>query len=191
MQGSNRWADKSTSFHATTKSATSGFTSPALAAKKANQKNLRPTSRNSPKHNVLDALIRSENANWRNNAKQDHLGVKRKIAGGSNSTKVLFGRLRTEELSCREKQDRTEKRNQNPSCVCLGNNRNLLVSLMLVVVAYPMMLVVVAPRMVDSIVIVVGICERGRMKEAATKARTMRTCPCNWGYFEFFMIIRP
>ena len=74
MQGSNRWADKSTSFHATTKSATSGFTSPALAAKKANQKNLRPTSRNSPKHNVLDALIRSENANWRNNAKQDHLG---------------------------------------------------------------------------------------------------------------------
>ncbi len=74
MQGSNRWADKSTSFHATTKSATSGFTSPALAAEKANQKNLRPTSRNSPKHNVLDALIRSENANWRNNAKQDHLG---------------------------------------------------------------------------------------------------------------------
>jgi hypothetical protein len=162
MQGSNRWADKSTSFHATTKSATSGFTSPALAAKKANQKNLRPTSRNSPKHNVLDALIRSENANWRNNAKQDHLGVKRKIAGGSNSTKVLFGRLRTEELSCREKQDRTEKRNQNPSwglpreqpelagfsdaCRCrLSHDARRC-----------------RPRMVDPIVIVVGICERGQ-----------------------------
>jgi hypothetical protein len=100
------WEHQVSVFHATTKSATSEFTSPALAAKKANQKNLRPTSRNSPKHNVLDALIRSENANWRNNAKQDHLGVKRKIAGGSNSTKVLFGRLRTED---REKQDRTEK----------------------------------------------------------------------------------
>jgi len=33
---------------------------------------------------------------------------------------------------------------------------------MLVVVAYPMMLVVVAPPMVDPIVIVVGICERGQ-----------------------------
>ncbi len=62
----------------------------------------------------------------------------------------------------------------------------------MLVVAYPMMLVVVAPRMVDPIVIVVGICERGQDEGGGYyKARTMRTCPCNWGYFEFFMIIRP
>ena len=70
---------------------------------------------------LLDALIRSENA--RSFRRQTQ------IACGSDSTKVLFGRLRAEELSCRKKQDRTEKRNQNPSCVCLGNNRNLLISL--------------------------------------------------------------
>jgi hypothetical protein len=123
MQGSNRWADKSTSFHATTKSATSGFTSPALA---------------------------------------DHLGVKRKLQVAAIQQTFYSVAFALKSCLAEKKQDRTEKRNQNPSCVCLGNNRNLLVSLMLVVVAYPMMLVVVAPRMVDPIVIVVGICERGQ-----------------------------
>jgi hypothetical protein len=36
----------------------------------------------------------------------------------------LFGRLPTEELACRKKQDYTEKGNQHPPCVCLWNRRN-------------------------------------------------------------------
>jgi hypothetical protein len=56
----------------------------------------------------------------------------------------LFGRLPTEELACRKKQDYTEKGNQHPPCVCLWNRRNgrsvifdlpILVTVVLAVVA--------------------------------------------------------
>jgi hypothetical protein len=66
---------------------------------------------------------------------------------------ILFDRLLTEELSCRKEQDCTHKRNQNPSCVCLGNRRNVGIATTIVVVAPPMN----AP-----IIIVVGICQRGQ-----------------------------
>ena len=66
---------------------------------------------------------------------------------------VLFDRLLTEELSCRKEQDCTHERNQNPSCVCLGNRRNMRIA---------MMLVVVAPPENAPIIIVLGICQRGQ-----------------------------
>jgi hypothetical protein len=54
----------------------------------------------------------------------------------------LAGRLPTEEPSRRKKQDYTEKGNQHPPCVCLGNRRNgrifdlpILVTVVLAVVA--------------------------------------------------------
>ena len=87
------------------------------------------------------------------------LGVKRKLQPAAS---FLLGHLPTEEVSCRKKQNRTEKRNQNPSCICLGNRRNARIPMTLVVVALPMMLVVVAPPMVAPIVIAVGICQRGQ-----------------------------
>ena len=66
------------------------------------------------------------------------LGVKRKLQAAA---RFLLGHLPTEEMSCRKKQNRTEKRNQNPSCICLGNRRNARIPMTLVVVALPMMLV--------------------------------------------------
>jgi hypothetical protein len=54
----------------------------------------------------------------------------------------LFGRLPTEELACRKKQDYTEKGDQHPPCVCFWNRRNgwifdlpILVTVVLAVVA--------------------------------------------------------
>ena len=79
-----------------------------------------------------------------------------------NSPTVLFGHLSTKKISCRKKQDRSQKRNQDPSRVCFGYDRNLLVPLMLVIVASLMMFVVVGPPMVAPIVIVVGICQCGK-----------------------------
>jgi hypothetical protein len=90
------------------------------------------------------------------------LGVKRKLQAAA---RFLLSQLPTEEMSCRKKQNRTEKRNQNPSRICLGNRRNARI---------PMTLVVVAPPIVDPIVIAVGIGQRGRIKEAASKAHTLR-----------------
>ena len=37
----------------------------------------------------------------------------------------LVGRLPTEQLACRKKQDYTEKGDQHPPCVCIWNDRNL------------------------------------------------------------------
>ena len=54
----------------------------------------------------------------------------------------LFGRLPTEELACRKKQDYTEKGDQHPPCVCFWNRRNgrifdlpILLAVVLAVVA--------------------------------------------------------
>jgi len=61
-------------------------------------------------------------------------------SGSNDSTIVRFGRLFTEELSRRQEQDCTEKRNQHPYCVCLGNDRDLvptiLVTVVLAVIAF-------------------------------------------------------
>jgi hypothetical protein len=58
-------------------------------------------------------------------------GLLSKLNGKNNNLQVatiqqpfLFGRLPTEELACRKKQDYTEKGNQHPPCVCLWNRRN-------------------------------------------------------------------
>jgi hypothetical protein len=76
-------------------------------------------------------------------------GLLSKLNGKNNNLQVatiqqpfLFGRLPTEELACRKKQDYTEKGNQHPPCVCLWNRRNgrifdlpILVTVVLAVVA--------------------------------------------------------
>jgi hypothetical protein len=61
---------------------------------------------------------------------------KRQPYKSDNSTSVLFDHLSSKELSCRKKQYRTEKRNQNPSCVCFGDNRNVPIRMMFIVVAF-------------------------------------------------------
>ena len=54
------------------------------------------------------------------------------------------------------------KKEPKPTLRLFGYDRNLLVPLMLVIVALPLMLVVVGPPMVAPIVIVIGICQRGK-----------------------------
>ena len=78
----------------------------------------------------------------------------------------LFGRLPTEELSRRKKQDYTEKGNQHPPCVCLGNRRNgrifdlpILVTVVLALLPLPLS--------------VPANASTGRIKVAATKAQTL------------------
>jgi hypothetical protein len=51
----------------------------------------------------------------------------------------LFGRLPTEELACRKKQDYTEKGDQHPPCVCFWNRRNGRI----VIFDFPILLAVV------------------------------------------------
>jgi hypothetical protein len=51
----------------------------------------------------------------------------------------LFGRLPTEELACRKKQDYTEKGDQHPPCVCFWNRRNGRI----VIFALPVLIAVV------------------------------------------------
>ena len=51
----------------------------------------------------------------------------------------LFGRLPTEELACRKKQDYTEKGDQHPPCVCFWNRRNGRI----VIFALPILIAVV------------------------------------------------
>src|SRR6202035_2694225 len=82
-----------------------------------------------------------------------HSPANRNPVASYNSMTVLLGHLPTEEMSCRKEQDCTHERNQNPSCVCLGNRRN---------VGIAMTIVVVAPPTVALIVIAVGICQRGQ-----------------------------
>jgi hypothetical protein len=70
-----------------------------------------------------------------------------KLNGKNSSLQVatiqqpfLFGRLPTEELACRKKQDYTEKGDQHPPCVCLRNSRNfvptILTAIVLAIVAF-------------------------------------------------------
>ena len=77
--------------------------------------------------------------------------------GTYNSATILFGNLPTQELSRREKEDRTEERHQYPSCICLGYDRNLSVALTLISVASS----VVFARTIF-IVIVVRVGQRGK-----------------------------
>src|SRR5580704_4308386 len=76
-------------------------------------------------------------------------GLLSKLNGKNSNLQVatiqqpfLFGRLPTEELACRKKQDYPEKGNQHPPSVCLWNRRNgrifdlpILVTVVLAVVA--------------------------------------------------------
>jgi hypothetical protein len=76
-------------------------------------------------------------------------GLLSKLNGKNSNLQVatiqqpfLFGRLPTEELACRKKQDYTEKGDQHPPCVCFWNRRNgrifdlpILLAVVLAVVA--------------------------------------------------------
>jgi hypothetical protein len=75
-------------------------------------------------------LYKLDGGNFRRRSDDSPFPTKKwQLAGRNNSTTVLFGHLPTEELSRRKKQYCTEKRNQNPPGVCLGNRRNARVPL--------------------------------------------------------------
>ena len=71
---------------------------------------------------------------------------------------LFLSLLRTEKLSGREKQDGTEKRDQHPSCICLGNYRDTSVSTFICIVIARSVFVLIA--LVPFSAIVVGIRQR-------------------------------
>jgi hypothetical protein len=61
-------------------------------------------------------------------------------------SRFLFGRLATEEMACRKKQDYTEKGDQHPRCVCLRNSRNFVPTILIAIVLAIVALAIVRAR---------------------------------------------